>query len=63
MTKTDKSFLDFALYQSEMPIQWGYKALMELKARTENHPFWESSVGKYSMSIAEASSDAPKNRG
>ena len=56
---SDKNFLDFALYKSEMPIQWGYKALMELKARTKGHPYWEDRIGKYSIRIAEARSDAP----
>ena len=45
-----------------MPIQWGYKALMELKARTKKHPYWKSRIGKYAIRIAEASSDAPKKR-
>lgn len=58
---SDNNFLDSSL-NSEMPIQWGYKALMELKARTKKHPYWKSRIGKYAIRIAEASSDAPKKR-
>ena len=58
---SDNNFLNSSL-NSEMPIQWGYKALMDLKDRTKNHPYWESRIGKYAISIAEASSDAPKKK-
>jgi len=56
---SDSNFLDSSL-NSEMPIQWGYKALSELQARTKDHPYWESRIGKYAIRISEASSDAPK---
>jgi len=58
---SDNNFLNSSL-NSEMPIQWGYKALMDLKGRTKDHPYWESRIGQYSISIAEASSDAPKKK-
>ena len=59
---TYKNFLNHA-EKSEMPIQWGYKDLMALKAKTKDHPYWESRIGKYAIRIAEASSDAPKKGG
>ena len=58
---SDNNFLDSSL-NSEMPIQWGYKALSELQARTKDHPYWKSRIGKHSISISEASSDAPKKK-